>query len=198
MNVVPRRLSPWMLTALTVITGVSALGIQTRAIAHPSLYSSQPVTHPVTITKDAHLSAPVEPADATEPHNAGLVVMASPYSVAETGDRFEALLAERGVTVFARVDHGAGAASVDLELRPTEVIIFGNPRVGTPLMQCGQSIAIDLPQKLLIWENEAGDVYLAYNDAHYLATRHGLPGCEEAIARVNEILMGLTTAVVEH
>jgi uncharacterized protein (DUF302 family) len=123
--------------------------------------------------------------------------MASPYSVTETGDRFEALLAERGVTVFARVDHGAGAASVDLELRPTEVIIFGNPRVGTPLMQCGQSIAIDLPQKLLIWENEAGDVYLAYNDPRYLAMRHGLPGCEEAIAQVEEILMGLTSAVIE-
>ncbi|MEL6223717.1 MAG: DUF302 domain-containing protein [Cyanobacteria bacterium J06627_8] len=140
--------------------------------------------------KDAH-----EPAAEATP-DAGLVVMASPYSVEETADRFEALLIERGVTVFARVDHAAGAAGVDLELRPTEVIIFGNPRVGTPLMQCAQSLAIDLPQKLLIWENEAGDVYLGYNDPQYLASRHGVPGCEEAIARVEQILMGLTNAVI--
>ncbi|MEB3213995.1 MAG: DUF302 domain-containing protein [Leptolyngbyaceae bacterium] len=139
----------------------------------------------------------VEPeAEAAIP-DAGLVVMASPYSVEETGDRFEAVLAERGVTVFARIDHAAGAAGVDLELRPTEVIIFGNPRVGTPLMQCAQSMAIDLPQKLLIWQNEAGDVYLGYNDPRYLAARHGIVGCEEAIARVEQVLMGLTNAVVD-
>jgi uncharacterized protein (DUF302 family) len=135
------------------------------------------------------------PTESTIP-DAGLVVMASPYSVAETGDRFEALLAERGVTVFARVNHAEGAAAVDLDLRPTEVIIFGNPRVGTPLMQCAQSVAIDLPQKLLIWQNEVGDVYLGYNDPRYLAARHGITGCEGAIARVEEILMGLTDAVI--
>ena len=146
--------------------------------------------------KDAH-STDAETVEVPEVQDAGLVVIASPYSVAETGDRFEALLNERGVTVFARIDHAAGAAGVELDLRPTEVIIFGNPRVGTPLMQCAQSTAIDLPQKLLIWQNEAGDVYLGYNDPRYLASRHGIAGCEEAIARVEQVLMGLVSAVVE-
>lgn len=145
--------------------------------------------------KDAH-SGDTETPEESGVQDAGLVVVASPYSVAETGDRFEALLNERGVTVFARVDHAAGAAGVELDLRPTEVIIFGNPRVGTPLMQCAQSTAIDLPQKLLIWQNEAGDVYLGYNDPRYLASRHGIAGCEEAIARVEQVLMGLVSAVV--
>ncbi|MGB3492470.1 MAG: DUF302 domain-containing protein [Elainellaceae cyanobacterium] len=126
----------------------------------------------------------------------GMVIRASSYSVAETGDRLEALLTERGVTVFARIDHAAGADSVDLSLRPTQVIIFGNPQVGTPLMQCAQSVAIDLPQKALIWEDAEGQVYLGYNDPAYLADRHEIEGCDEAIARVSMILMNLTETVV--
>lgn len=126
----------------------------------------------------------------------GMVIRASPYSVAETGDRLEALLLERGVTVFARIDHAAGAESVELSLRPTQVIIFGNPQVGTPLMQCAQRVAIDLPQKAVIWEDAEGQVYLGYNEPAYLADRHEIEGCDEAIARVSMILMGLTNTVV--
>lgn len=127
---------------------------------------------------------------------AGMVIQPSPYSVDETADRFEAILNERGVTVFARVDHAAGAESVELALRPTQLIIFGNPRVGTPLMQCDQRIAIDLPQKMLIWEDDAGQVYLGYNDPNYLAERHGLTGCDEAIAQVSRVLAGLSGAAI--
>jgi len=185
--------SPNAPSALLMI-GVAIASSFTTLSAISPLATASPLHLP--ISSSPHLPKQEPLPDSPPIPDAGLIVMASPYSVAETGDRFEALLNERGVTVFARIDHEAGAAGVDLELRPTQVIIFGNPRVGTPLMQCGQSMAIDLPQKLLIWENEAGDVYLGYNDPSYLASRHGLLGCEEAIARVEEILMGLTNAVV--
>ncbi|MEM9449075.1 MAG: DUF302 domain-containing protein [Cyanobacteria bacterium P01_E01_bin.6] len=193
MNVLPHQLKSVSTMTAAIVSGlVMLMSMPSIAIAlsSPSNTTSHPSTTWVSPTKDAHDAEPSAVPDA------GLVVMASPYSVAETGDRFEALLTERGVTVFARIDHAAGAAGVELDLRPTEVIIFGNPRVGTPLMQCAQSMAIDLPQKLLIWENEIGDVYLGYNDPRYLASRHGITGCEEAIARVEQILMGLTNAVI--
>jgi uncharacterized protein (DUF302 family) len=104
----------------------------------------------------------------------GLVRVESIHSVAETGDRLEDLLRNKGITVFTRIDHGAGATSVELDLRPTEVIIFGNPQVGTPLMQCNQAVGIDLPLKALIWQDGEGKVWLAYNDPEYLAIRHDL------------------------
>jgi len=121
----------------------------------------------------------------------GLIAVKSPYPVAETMDRLEAVAQERGMTVMARVDHAANAAGVDMQLRPTQVLIFGNPRVGTPLMQCGQSVAIDLPQKALAWEDEAGQVWLAYNDPFYLSGRHRLGDCREVLEKVNAALGGL-------
>lgn len=80
------------------------------------------------------------------------------------------------MTVFTRIDHSAGAKKVDKELRPTELVIFGNPKVGTPLMQCVQTVAIDLPQKMLIWQDEAGTTWLSYNNPSYLAKRHHIRG----------------------
>ena len=126
----------------------------------------------------------------------GFIALESPYSVEETVTRLQTLLENNGITVFAQVDHAAGAASVELVLPPTQVIIFGNPRVGTPLMQCGQSVAIDLPQKALIWEDEAGQVYLGYNDPRYLAERHNLSDCEDAIARVETALGNISQTAV--
>jgi uncharacterized protein (DUF302 family) len=104
----------------------------------------------------------------------GLIVRASRQGAAATIDRVVAGLKARGVTVFARIDHAAGAKSVDMALRPTELIIFGNPKAGTPLMQAAQSLGIDLPLKALAWEDEAGTVWLGYNDIRWLARRHGL------------------------
>ena len=92
------------------------------------------------------------------------------------------------MTVFIRINHGEGAEKVGKRLRPTELIIFGNPKVGTPLMQCGQSVAIDLPRKALIWEDEAGQVWLSYNDPKYLARRHGIKGCDEVIKKIEDAL----------
>jgi uncharacterized protein (DUF302 family) len=104
----------------------------------------------------------------------GLVSIASKVSVKETLDRLAANLKAKDITVFARIDHGAGAASVDLALRPTEVLIFGNPKAGTPLMQSKQTVGIDLPLKMLAWQDAGAKVWLTYNDPKWLARRHHL------------------------
>ena len=124
----------------------------------------------------------------------GLVSVKSAHDVQTTLDRLETQLKEKGLVVFTRINHAAGAKKQDLELRPTELLIFGNPKVGTPLMQCGQSVAIDLPQKALAWEDEQGQVWLSYNDPNYLAERHGLAECAELIAKVTNALANLTKA----
>ena len=104
----------------------------------------------------------------------GLTVLPSAYRPKETADRLAAAVARRGMTVLARIDHAAAAAEVGMELRPTEVIIFGNPRAGTPLMQAVQTIGIDLPLKALVWQDDTGATFLSYNDPAFLSRRHGL------------------------
>ena len=124
----------------------------------------------------------------------GVTSVKSPYTVAETLDRLERLLEEKGMTVFARIDHGAGASRAGLELRPTQLLLFGNPKVGTPLMQCGQTAAIDLPQKALAWEDEQGQVWLSYNAAEYLTARHGITRCGEIPEKIARALEGFAAA----
>jgi len=104
----------------------------------------------------------------------GLTTIPSRYGPKETIDRLEAEVKERGLTVFARIDHAAGAADVGLVLRPTAVLVFGNARGGTPLMQAAQTAGIDLPLKALVWQDGSGITWLSYNDPKYLAARHGL------------------------
>jgi uncharacterized protein (DUF302 family) len=104
----------------------------------------------------------------------GLISLASRYPARETLDRLLAALAKRNMTVFARIDHAAGAASAGLPLRPTEVVIFGNPKGGTALMQDRQTAGIDLPLKALVWEDADTKVWLGYNDPAWIARRHGL------------------------
>ncbi len=112
---------------------------------------------------------------------AGLVTIPSQHSVKSTLDRLEAALQAGGVTIFARIDHAAGAASVGMALRPTEVLIFGNPRAGTPLMQSVQTVGLDLPLKVLAWEDAHGAVWVTYSDPAWLAARHGIdPGATPA------------------
>jgi uncharacterized protein (DUF302 family) len=119
----------------------------------------------------------------------GIVKVKSNYSVEETVKRFESIAKEQGLNIFGTVNHQAGAESVNQELRPTQVIIFGNPRAGTPLMQCNQTAGIDLPQKALIWQDENGDVFLAYNSPNYLSRRHKLTGCaDEPLERIDNAL----------
>jgi uncharacterized protein (DUF302 family) len=107
----------------------------------------------------------------------GVVQVKSALSAKATLDRFEAAAKERGLTVFARIDHAAGATRVGKTLRPTELLIFGNPQGGTPLMECAQSAGIDLPLKALAWEDAQGQTWLGYNDPAWLAQRHGAASC---------------------
>ncbi|MER9055380.1 DUF302 domain-containing protein [Mesorhizobium sp. M0213] len=104
----------------------------------------------------------------------GLITVQSRFGVTETIDRLVETVERAGLLVFARIDHAAGARSVETSLRPTQLLIFGNPKGGTPLMQDRQLAGIDLPVKALAWEDEQGEVWLSYNDARWLAERHGL------------------------
>ncbi len=124
----------------------------------------------------------------------GLVQMKSAFPVKETLDRLTRLVESKGLTVFCRIDHAANAVSAGLPLRPTEVIIFGNAKGGTPLMQAAQTIGIDLPLKALAWEDAGGQTWLTYNDPVWLTARHGIeiPGSASATA-----MRGLLRAVTE-
>ena len=128
-----------------------------------------------------YVAIPVEAAD-------GVVNVPSAFNVKETGDRMERVLKEKGMTIFKRIKHSEGASKVGIELRDTELIIFGNPKVGSPLMKCQQSVAIDLPQKALIWQDAQGQVWLSYNDPHYLVERHGIEGCTEVVKKISGAL----------
>ena len=121
--------------------------------------------------------------------NDGLIHLASKHSVDETMSRLEQLLGERGVTVFAQVDHSGEAAKVGLQMRTTKLLIFGSPKAGTPLMQAAPTVAIDLPLKALFWEDAEGKVWLTFNDPAYLQQRHNVPsGLLPNIAGVSELL----------
>jgi uncharacterized protein (DUF302 family) len=125
----------------------------------------------------------------------GLVELKSPYPAKETMDRFESIAKEKGLNVFARVDHAAGAAMVGMTLRPTEVLIFGHPKGGTPFMECAQTVGIDMPLKALVWQDANGQVWLGYNDPAYLAERHHVKDCP-AVGKLSKALSGLAKAAV--
>jgi uncharacterized protein (DUF302 family) len=127
----------------------------------------------------------------------GLITIASSYGPKETMDRLETEIKARGMTVFARIDHAAGAVQVGLPLRPTDLLIFGNAKGGTPLMQLNQTIGIDLPLKALVWEDATGKTWLSYNDPRWLAKRHGLgtdanPTVDAMVAGLNAIAKKVT------
>ena len=123
----------------------------------------------------------------------GLVAVKSPHSAKDTMNRLEDVVEQRNLVVFARIDHAAGAQRVGKFLRPTEVLIFGNPQGGTPLMECAQSVGIDMPLKALVWEDAAAQVWLGYNDPGYLMTRHAVAQCPAA-ENVRKALAGIAEA----
>jgi uncharacterized protein (DUF302 family) len=125
----------------------------------------------------------------------GLVAVKSRYGAVETMNRLEATVKQRGLIVFARIDHAAGAAKVGKTLRPTELLIFGNPAGGTPLLECAQTAGIDLPLKALVWEDEAAQVWLGYNDPAFVAQRHAAPACP-AVEGLRKALSGLADAAL--
>ncbi|MCD6580648.1 MAG: DUF302 domain-containing protein [Desulfuromusa sp.] len=126
----------------------------------------------------------------------GLISLKSSYSAAETMNRFEAIAKNKGLNIFARINHTAGAAKIGQTLRPTEVLIYGNPQGGTPFIECAQTIGIDLPLKVLVWKDAAGQVWLGYNDPVYLAKRHGVSQCPAA-GKLSKALAGLSAAALK-
>jgi len=123
----------------------------------------------------------------------GLIAVKSPHSAKATMDRLEELVKRRGLNVFLRIDHAAGAAKIGTKLRPTELLVFGNPQGGTPFMECAQSVGIDLPLKALVWEDASGQVWLGYNDPAFLAKRHEVPACPVA-PNMSKALAGIAEA----
>jgi uncharacterized protein (DUF302 family) len=124
----------------------------------------------------------------------GIVDVPSHHSVDETVGRLEEILRAKGVTLFALVDHSGEAAKVEMAMRPTKLLLFGNPKAGTPLMLAAPSLAIDLPLKILVWEDAEGKVWVSYNSPAYLRERHGLP--EELLQNI-AVVEALAAAAAE-
>ncbi|ORJ63419.1 DUF302 domain-containing protein [Geothermobacter hydrogeniphilus] len=127
----------------------------------------------------------------------GLITVTSAHSVSQTADRLEAALHAKGMTVFNRIDHAAGAAKVGLQLRPTTLVIFGNPKIGSKLMQCDQQTAIDLPMKALIYKDADGRVQLSYNDPAWLGKRHQLDACQPVLNKISKALSNFAHAATK-
>lgn len=123
----------------------------------------------------------------------GLVTLASPHPVSVTVDRLEQGLGAAGFRIFARVDHGAGAKSVDMELRPTQLLIFGKPEAGTLLMQSAQTVGIELPLKYLVWEDAQGAVTIGWNDPDWLTRRHGIADRAKVVGNIQGALKKFAT-----
>jgi uncharacterized protein (DUF302 family) len=129
----------------------------------------------------------------------GLITIPSSYGPQETMNRLETEVRAKGMTIFARIDHAAGAEAVGLSLRPIDLLIFGNAKAGTPLMQSVQTIGIDLPLKALVWQDASGATWLSYNDPSWLAKRHGVGQEGEAVihamtAALNAVATAATTS----
>lgn len=130
-------------------------------------------------------------------HANDVITKKSAHSVSATLDRFEKILKSKGITVFTRIDHAAGAKKVGADLPATELIIFGNPKLGTPLMQKARSIGLDLPMKALAWADADGTVYLSYTAPAALKARHGVEGTDKVFGVMTKALDGLTTAATK-
>jgi uncharacterized protein (DUF302 family) len=123
----------------------------------------------------------------------GLTTIPSSFGPKETMDRLVAEISAKGMSVFARIDHAAGAAQVGLTLRPTELIIFGNARGGTPLMQSAQTVGIDLPLKALVWQDAAGKTWISYNEPRWIVQRHNVANAELIVNKMADLLRAIST-----
>ena len=122
----------------------------------------------------------------------GMLSVESQFNVETTVDRLEKMLAQKGMTIFNRVRHSESAGKVGIQLNETQLIIFGNPKAGSPLMKCQQTVAIDLPQKALIRKDENNKVWISYNDIRYLVKRHGVQNCTKVISKIEKLLANTT------
>lgn len=163
------RVVPLVGAVLALLVGCGSIDTEDRPPAEPDSETARPDTA-----------------------GAGLVVMDSPHSVDTTVARLERALEAVGpISIMARVDHAANARTVDRSLRPTRLLVFGNPDLGTPLMEASPTTAIDLPQKMLVWADSTGQVHLAYNDPEYLADRHGISGRDDDLQTIGGALRKL-------
>lgn len=127
----------------------------------------------------------------------GMVNVSSKHTVSETTVRLVNILESKSMKIIARVPHSDAAKSVGVDLLPMELVIFGNPKVGSPLMKCAGSVAIDLPQKALIWQDRNNEVWISYNNPDYLKSRHNIRGCDEVLKKVSGALSGMIRAAAE-
>ena len=144
-------------------------------------------------------STNIKPVIATDTvsQNNGLITTSSPYDVAKTSDRLENIIKRKGLTFFTRINHSDNAKNVELELNPTEVLIFGNPKAGTPLMKCAATTAIDLPQKILVYQDANNQTQIVYNDPKYLQQRHNIVNCDRVLKKVSEVLETIVTEAIK-
>ena len=126
-----------------------------------------------------------------------MITRQSQFDVSTTLDRLEAALNEKGIKPLARVDHAAAARAVDLELRPTQVLFFGNPRLGTPLMQSDQTAGLDLPMRVIAWEDEKGTSWLGYHSPEAMFERLDLPDVTEVVGKISAVLDALTEYAIK-
>lgn len=132
---------------------------------------------------------------AAQPKAEGLLIKASPHDLQTTITRFEKTAHSSGLKIFDTIDHAQAAAGADMQLAPTTLVLFGNPKAGTSLMQCARTLAIDLPLKALVWKDDDGQTWFAYNDIDYLAERHGITECNP-VPKVRVMLDKLATKTV--
>ncbi len=131
----------------------------------------------------------------TKKNDNGLISLKSLNNFDETYSRLKKTIESKdALTIITELDHAENAAKADLKLRPTKLIIFGNPKLGTPLMSENQTVGIDLPQKFLVYENEKGEVFVVYNDPMYLARRHNLDEKREELSKMSDALKSLAEA----
>ncbi|WP_227476306.1 DUF302 domain-containing protein [Winogradskyella immobilis] len=129
--------------------------------------------------------------------NNGLIIKESPYDFDTTYTKLRSIIdTNPNLKIILELDHSRNAASVDLNLNPTRIILFGNPKLGTPLMQTSQTVSIDLPQKIIVYVNDSGNVNIAYNDPSYLKSRHQIEGKDDILAKVSGALNAITDKVI--
>ena len=164
-----------------------AVGMVAASLAVAATLGTMALIQAVRGEKERTMN-PADPADTD------LVTLPSAHGATETIERLKAPLAQKGIEVFAHIDHAAGARKAGLPLRPTQVLIFGNPQAGTPLMQGRQTIGLDLPLRALVWEDEEGKVWLTYRRVEELARRHHVTGQDETVKALDDGLAGLARA----
>jgi uncharacterized protein (DUF302 family)/uncharacterized membrane protein YidH (DUF202 family) len=182
--------------ALAVLTALGGAAIAVLLfVTGPAEGAEMRLPPPSGYRERSHpMRSDMSSANASPPAASGVVSVPSRHNVAQTLERMEAVLKQKEIRLFARIDHAAGAREAGLSLRPTTVLLFGNPQAGTPLMQSQQTIGIDLPLKALVWEDEAGRAWLTYNDPRYLAERYGVRDHPETVQAMTAALQALAAA----